>query len=859
MIKQTTKTKLIAIVFTLLALIFSNDIFTYSSNPPTGLTGAPGEGNCTSCHTGTVISSGTAWNSITISGMPSSYAPGTNYSLTLNGSSAATAKNGFELVVLNSGNSSTGTLTAGTGTSIFPSGKVYLRQTTATVSSWNFNWTAPAIGTGTVTFYVCFNGSNNNGNDGSGDNIYVKSFTLTEQPSNLPTATITPSATAICIGDTLTLTGGGINSPTGFSWTMAGGTPSIANTQVTKVVYATSGLKTISLTTSNGNGNSSPNSVQILVNSKPTATITAPNTLVCDNDSITLTANSGSGFTYLWSDANQTSRSINVAKAGSYTVRVTSNLGCKTTSSVTVITQRAKPSINLLTSKDTICIGDSILFSAKGKATSYTFYNGPTLLRNNKDSNYYFKSQPGAYNISVVAQDSIYCSNVSNIKVANISTPLPLPNVGCGNKTLTSVDFSWGALKGAIGYEISLDSGSHWNSPSGSTGLSHSITGLPINGIAKIWVRAIDNNICGPGPVSVATCQAANCPRLPITIIADTKACTSDSGKAAITLSAPNDGKVYTVFVNNLPAAKPGKYTFKFGPQAGNYNVNLKVIDSSSLSCSFDTTIQFTNYDSPTGPILVTSSNPSGVYCHYDSIINLKVRKLIGTDSVIFSNLSLTTFLETPIKSTTSDTTLTANTNLFLVGDNVISIRLKNNFSGCSKRDMVLIKKVARLGADFNVTMGSPAGNVQFTQTNQDPSNNRFWYFGDGGKDSLVKTTSHQYTSNGTFYPSLIVKDINGCYDTAWKAITISKVGINEMSKSDVKIYPVPAHNTLHVELLNGDKGEYLISDMLGKTVLNGSFTNNTFEIAIEGLSKGSYLINIKTENESMLRKMMVE
>jgi hypothetical protein len=193
------------------------------------------------------------------------------------------------------------------------------------------------------------------------------------------------------------------------------------------------------------------------------------------------------------------------------------------------------------------------------------------------------------------------------------------------------------------------------------------------------------------------------------------------------------------------------------------------------------------------------------------------------------------------------------------VGDNVISIRLKNNFSGCSKRDMVLIKKVARLGADFNVTMGSPAGNVQFTQTNQDPSNNRFWYFGDGGKDSLVKTTSHQYTSNGTFYPSLIVKDINGCYDTAWKAITISKVGINEMSKSDVKIYPVPAHNTLHVELLNGDKGEYLISDMLGKTVLNGSFTNNTFEIAIEGLSKGSYLINIKTENETMLRKLMVE
>ena len=858
MIKQTTKTKLIAIVFTILGLIFSNDIFTNANNPPTGYTGAPGESNCTSCHTGSAISSGSAWSSINISGIPSAYAPGTNYSLTLNGSSAATSKNGFELVVLNGSNSSTGTLTAGTGTSTSTSTRVYLRQTTATVSSWTFNWTAPAAGTGTVTFYLCFNGSNNNGSDGSGDNIYVKSFTLTEQPSNLPTATITPSATAICIGDTLTLTGGGINSPTGFSWTMTGGTPSTANTQVAKVVYATSGLKTISLTTSNANGTSSPNSVQILVNSKPAATITASSTLVCGSDSVTLTANAGTAFQYLWSDANQTTRSINVAKAGSYTVRVTSNLGCKNTSAATVVTQRAKPSINLISSKDTICMGDSILFSAKGKATSYTFYNGPALLRNNKDSNFYFKSQPGTYNISVVAQDSIYCSNVSNIKVANINAPLPPPNIGCGNKTLTSVEFSWGALIGATGYEVSLDSGSHWNSPSGSTGLSHSITGLPVNGVAKIWVRAF-NNICGPGPAAVSTCQAANCPRLPVTIIADTKACVSDSGKAAITLNMPNDGKVYNVFVNNLPPAKPGKYNLKFGPQPGNYNVNIKVLDSINLSCSFDTSFQITNYDSPTGPMLVNSSNPSGVYCHYDTIISIKVRKLIGTDSIIFSKFNFTTSIESPIKSTTNDTTYVGNTNIFTNLNNGISVRLKNNLSGCSKWDVVPIQKIAKLGTDFSVTMGSPFGNVQFVQTSVDGSDKRFWYFGDGGKDSLVKTTNHQYTSNGTFYPSLIVKDINGCYDTAWKAVTISKVGINEMSKSDVKIYPIPAHNTLHVELLNGDKGEYVISDMLGKTILTGSFTSNAFEIAIDGLSKGSYLINIKTENETMLRKMMVE
>jgi PKD repeat protein len=523
-----------------------------------------------------------------------------------------------------------------------------------------------------------------------------------------------------------------------------------------------------------------------------------------------------------------------------------------------VITQRAKPSINLISSKDTICLGDSILFSAKGKASSYAFYNGPSLLRNNTDSNYYFKSQPGLYNISVVAQDSIYCSNVSNNIIANINAPLPPPNIGCGNKTLTSVEFSWGAMIGATSYEVSIDSGFNWSAPSGGGGLSHIISGLPINGLANIWVRAV-NNICGPGIVSNSTCQAANCQRLPVTITADTKACVSDSGKAAINLSVPNDGRVYTIFVNNLPPAKPGKYNIKFGPQAGKYDVNIKVLDSSSLSCSFDTTLQITNYDSPTGPMQITTSNPSGVYCHYDSIVNIKVRKLVGTDSIIFSNLDLLTFMATPLKSTINDTTFSTNTNIFKAIDNLILVRLKNNFSGCSKSDVVFVQKIARLGTDFSITMGSPAGNVQFIQTTQDASDKRFWYFGDGGKDSLVKSTNHQYTSNGTFYPSLIVKDINGCYDTAWKALTISKVGINEMLKSDVKIYPIPAHNTLHVELLNGDKGEYVISDMLGKTILNGSFNSSAFEIAIDGLSKGSYLINIKTENETMLRKLMVE
>jgi PKD repeat protein len=47
--------------------------------------------------------------------------------------------------------------------------------------------------------------------------------------------------------------------------------------------------------------------------------------------------------------------------------------------------------------------------------------------------------------------------------------------------------------------------------------------------------------------------------------------------------------------------------------------------------------------------------------------------------------------------------------------------------------------------------MGSPVGNVQFAQTNLDAGEKRFWYFGDGGKDSTVKNISHQYTQQWYF------------------------------------------------------------------------------------------------------------
>ena len=260
--KKFYSKKILKAVFFLSLLCVSTYTFTNGSGPPGQYTGAPSETNCTSCHSGSAISSGTNWSAITLSGIPAGgYTPGTTYTVTLAGSSAATSKNGFQITALTSTNAAAGTFTAGTGSSVQTiGGRNYVGHNSSgtSLSSFSFSWTAPSTAVGTITFYASFNGSNSD-NNYTGDAIYVKSWSFT--PGNLPTAVITPpNGTVICFGDTLFLQGSGLNNPTSYSWTFLGsvpGEPSTSTLQNPKVKYLNAGFKTIRLVTSNSSGNSS--------------------------------------------------------------------------------------------------------------------------------------------------------------------------------------------------------------------------------------------------------------------------------------------------------------------------------------------------------------------------------------------------------------------------------------------------------------------------------------------------------------------------------------------------------------------------------------------------------------------------
>jgi hypothetical protein len=146
--------------------------------------------NTSGCHTGTLNSGG---GSVTvITDVPATgYVPGQPYSVqvqvTAGGSNGS--KYGFSASAVKSGTSTfTNGFAASDATTLAKSGGQFIVHNSSVAGSgpnssytFSFQWTAPASGTGDVTFFAAGNSANGNNSD-SGDQIYTGSLTVSEAP-----------------------------------------------------------------------------------------------------------------------------------------------------------------------------------------------------------------------------------------------------------------------------------------------------------------------------------------------------------------------------------------------------------------------------------------------------------------------------------------------------------------------------------------------------------------------------------------------------------------------------------------------------------------------------------------------------
>ncbi len=208
--------------------------------------------------------------------------------------------------------------------------------------NWNFPGGTPAFsnlqnpvvtystaGTYSVTLLV----SNSNGSvDTLTKNNYIK-------VNNPPGAVVTPAGSLIfCTGGSVTLNA---NTGNGLTYQWKKGSNNINGATASSYVATASGTYKVIVTNSKGCTKGSANTV---VTGPPSATITASGPLVfCTGDSVVLTANNGSGYTWQWkrngTDINgATGISYSVKTSGSYKVVVTNAFACSKTSNSKAVT-----------------------------------------------------------------------------------------------------------------------------------------------------------------------------------------------------------------------------------------------------------------------------------------------------------------------------------------------------------------------------------------------------------------------------------------------------------------------------------------------------------------------------------------
>ena len=221
-----------------------------------------------------------------------------------------------------------------------------LTATSGASYQWSSGQTTQSISVNTPGNYSV-TVTNNNGCSGS-----------SSQAVTMMEPAVISGNTHICQGESTTLSVSGTGT---YTWSTGAHTSSIT----------VSTPNNYSVTASLPNGCSSTASANVTVGTTPTPSILG-NTVICQGQSTTLTANGGTS--YVWSNAS-TNSSITVNQSGVYTVTATNAEGCSNTANVTV-TVNPLPNVNI-TGNSSFCQGDNMTLTATG-ASTYVWSNTST-------------------------------------------------------------------------------------------------------------------------------------------------------------------------------------------------------------------------------------------------------------------------------------------------------------------------------------------------------------------------------------------------------------------------------------------------------------------------------------------------
>jgi large repetitive protein len=346
-------------------------------------------------------------------------------------------------------------------------------------------------------------------------------YTVTVTGTNACTATSAPLAITVIPVPTIAAINGTGNYPnfclgntSNLTNATANGIWSSSNTNVLTVNplsgaanTLTIGTATVSYYVANIPGCLNPNpgtaTATITVSTPPAAFITpSGSTTFCQGGSVTLTAPSGVGYNYLWSNG-ATTQSITATTSGSYSLTVTATGGCSVTSLPTTVTVLPIPTATIYpTGAINICTGTNVTLST-GSAVSYVWSNGaitPTVSVNTS----------GTYSVTLTGTNG--CTVTSAVSTVTV-TPVPSAVITANGPTNICDG-------GSVGLSVPTAGSYLWSNGATTQGISATSTGnysvTATNGICSATSTPVYVNF-NPVPSSTVTasgpttfCQGGN-------------------------------------------------------------------------------------------------------------------------------------------------------------------------------------------------------------------------------------------------------------------------------------------------------------------------------------------------------------
>lgn len=300
-------------------------------------------------------------------------------------------------------------------------------------------------------------------------------------------------------------------------------------------------------------------------------------------------------------------------------------------------------------------------------------------------------------------------------------------------------------------------------------------------------------------------------------------------------------------------------YNWNFGDNTSNNNINFSKV--------------YTNTGNYAIKLLASSANGCS-----DSIIK-NVNVIAKATNVDFSVNQMSQCLRGNNFVFTNNCTPNNNTLSYLwTFDNFLTSTLRNptNFS-TTKLGVIPVSLVVvsngecsdtiskNISVNANPTIGNILGNtspnsniVPFTYSVLNQANSTYsWNTNNATIQSGQGTNqiSVLFTNAGNAKIAAQITDNNNCTDSTSLNLAVT-VGINELSlENDLKVFPNPTKSTLTITNKTNMLGKkYIITNLIGQTVLSGKLNLDETVINTESLTKGVYLLSIEGMNKQAIK-----